>query len=264
MTAAQIGTLLRGQGRRAIDGAWFARHPEWWMLAGSAAFWIVLAAADHAILPRLCLSAAGPIAASLAAWRAAQASSRLGWDVLGWLVMTAAMMPPLVVLPVRHVAFRSFRDRRHRAIAEFLAGYLAVWTLAGAVFIPAAIAAAAGGTRQRPVILAAGTLAAALWQVTPWKRGALRRCHRMTALAPQGWRADAACLGFGLRAGGSCLASCWALMLVPMLAAHNLAALAAVQAVMLRERYQRQPRSRTATSFLLLGAALLFDLRGAL
>ena len=28
-------------------------------------------------------------------------------------------MPPLVVLSVRHVGFRSFRNRRHIAIAEF-------------------------------------------------------------------------------------------------------------------------------------------------
>lgn len=265
MTASEIGAIFRARGMRAAEGGWFARHPEWWMLAISAALWIVLAAtASHAILPRLCLASAGPIAASVAALRAAEVSSRLGWDFLGWMVMTAAMMPPLVILPVRHVAFRSFRDRRHRAIAGFLAGYLAVWTLAGAVLLPAAIAAAARGATERPVILAIGYLMAALWQLTPWKRGALRRCHRTVALAPRGWRADAACLGFGLRSGGSCLASCWVLMTAPMLASHSLAALAGIQAVMLCERYRRVPRPRTSTSLLLLGAAFLFDLRGGL
>ncbi len=72
MTASEIGAILRARGMRAADGGWFARHPEWWMLAISAAFWIVLAAtASHAILPRLCLASAGPIAASVAALRAA-------------------------------------------------------------------------------------------------------------------------------------------------------------------------------------------------
>jgi len=46
----------------------------------------------------------------------------------GWLLMLAAMMPPLVAGPLGHVQERSFARRRLRAMSLFVIGYLAVWT----------------------------------------------------------------------------------------------------------------------------------------
>jgi predicted metal-binding membrane protein len=258
MAALEIGATLRA---RSIGREWLARHPEWWVLAVSAGAWLVLAvAAQHRMLPALCLApSTDPLTASLAGLQAAQKSSQLAWEVADWVLMIAAMMLPLVVLPVRHVAFRSFRDRRHRAIAEFLAGYVGVWILAGMALLPVPIAASALGATQNRLVVAIGYSIAVAWQLTPFKMGALRRCHRTVPLAPDGWRAAAACIRFGLGSGGSCLASCWALMAVPVLTSHGLAAMACIQAVMVRERYQRRPRPQTAASILLLGAAFLFD-----
>jgi predicted metal-binding membrane protein len=263
VAALEIGAIPR---TRSIGGAWFARHPEWWVLGISAGAWLALAvAAQHAMLPALCLApSTNPLATSLAALRAAQTSSQLAWDFLDWVLMTAAMMSPLVILPVRHVAFRSFRDRRHRAIAEFLAGYIGVWIVAGMALLPVLIAAAELGATQRPLVIAIGYSIAAAWQLTPFKSGSLRRCHRTVPLAPDGWRADAACIRFGLGSGGSCLVSCWALMAVPVLTSHGLAAMACIQAVMIRERYQRRPRPQTSASMLLLCTAFLLDLQGGL
>src|ERR1700689_3519407 len=49
----------------------------------------------------------------------------------GWALMLAAMMPPIVVAPLRHVRDRSFASRRARATLLFVAGYASVWMVAG-------------------------------------------------------------------------------------------------------------------------------------
>jgi len=244
-----------------IDRDWFARHPEWWMLAASAAAWLALILSRQAapLVPLCTVSGVEP--ASFSAF-GPPLSPRLAAHFGEWCLMTAAMMPPLVVLPVRHVAFRSFRDRRHRAIAEFLAGYLAVWIVAGAVLLPLLVGAGSLAASGRALIAAAGYALAAAWQLTGCKRAALQRCHRTVPLAAEGWRADIACARYGLGAGGSCLASCWAFMTVAMLGWHALPAMAFLEAAALRERYRPWARRRIRSSIPLLGAAFVLDLSG--
>ena len=53
---------------------------------------------------------------------------------LGWALMLAAMMGPLVAAPLRHVCARSFARRRARAVALFGCGYVAIWMAAGIAF----------------------------------------------------------------------------------------------------------------------------------
>src|ERR1700722_6469024 len=79
----------------------------------------------------LCLTSSGSgfTANLLIAWRSGPLSDLL----FGWGIMTLAMMPPLAIPLIRHVATRSFVVRRNRAIATFLAGVLVVWLLAGLV-----------------------------------------------------------------------------------------------------------------------------------
>ena len=43
---------------------------------------------------------------------------------LGWALMLAAMMAPVLIAPVRHVRDRSFARRRTRSIGLFVAGYV--------------------------------------------------------------------------------------------------------------------------------------------
>jgi predicted metal-binding membrane protein len=85
--------------------------------------------------------------------------------------------------------------------------------------------------------VAAGFAAAALWQLTPVKRWALRACHRAMPLAPQGWRAEMDCLRYGSTMGGYCLASCGVLMLACSLAGHSLPAMLGAAALGVVERY---------------------------
>jgi predicted metal-binding membrane protein len=128
-----------------------------------------------------------------------------------WLVMSVAMMGPLALAGVRHTGLNSFGWRRHRAMAEFGAGYLAVWCLFGGVALTAAALIAGGADLAGlSVVLSA----AVGWQLSPLKYRFLRECHRSLPLPLRGWRAERGALEFGFRNGLSCLGSCWCMMLV--------------------------------------------------
>ena len=235
----------------AISGAaaWFgwdvphdrrADHPAWLVLPLSALAWLFLVLQPESGAIALChapaSSAVGSVTDRLqAAWR----TGALGLMLLGWMVMTVAMMLPRAGAMLRHVAGRSFAARRRRAAAEFLAGYLAAWTLLGVLLVP--LAAAAPGLLGGACVPAAGFLLAAAWQCTAAKRLALLRCHRTGPLSPWGWHADRDCLGFGLAHGKDCAASCWAMMLACMLASHALLPMLCVQAIAASERRARVP-----------------------
>jgi predicted metal-binding membrane protein len=174
----------------------------------------------------------------------------------GSLLMAAAMMFPLLIPAARHAAFRSRWARRHRAIGGVLIGYLGVWTLA--TFAAALALGGAGGAQSDPHhrLAALGLMAAAAWQLTPAKRAALRTCHRSVPLAPDGWRADASCLRYGVSLGGNCVLSCWALMLCPMLAGQSLVLMAGGGAMAFAERLHLEPPLRLSASVLAAAAAL--------
>lgn len=201
----------------AVRFVWL--HPEWWALVVSAGAW--------AVLLRLHAEHVHTTGAMLA----------------NWLVMTLAMMLPMVVMPIRVTAERSLWRRRNRAIAGFLAGYIGGWMLVGvaALFLPPVPAAAAFGV-------------AGVWQLTRWKRAGLAGCHRTVPLAPRGWRADRDCAGYGLRIGSRCILSCWALMLACFFSGHALVATLLVTAVMFGERFLRRPDHRLFAAALFAAA----------
>jgi predicted metal-binding membrane protein len=158
---------------------------------------------------------------------------------LGWALMLAAMMLPLLIAPVRHVRDRSFAQRRARAIALFVSGYTGVWMVAGAVLLSLAMAARLAA----PVSLAPVAAAAAIalvWQFSPVKQLCLNRGHAHAALAAFGPAADLDALRFGVMHGVWCVGSCWALMLVPLLVSTgHLAAMAVVSLWLFAEKLDR-------------------------
>jgi predicted metal-binding membrane protein len=241
---------------------WHADHPEWWTLSISAAAWAVLLL--HATTPyawALCVSpAANTISGFGAKGWAAWQSGALGSMMVGWIAMTAAMMPPLAIPLIRHVAVRSFEFRRNRSVALFLAGIFGVWLLAGVAGVLVLVLAEATGARFGDSPSVAGFLLAALWQLTTVKRRALLRCHRTFSLAPFGWRADWDCLRYGFAYSLDCLASCWALMFATVLATHGLIVCLWVQAIVLMERYARRARLRWSALGLVTLAALRWSL----
>ncbi len=168
-------------------------------------------------------------------------------DLSGWVLMVVAMMVPGALADVRLVALSSLWSRRQRTIVLFLGGYLCVWIGFGVL--------AVGVAEGVGVLLAL----AAVWQLTPWKWRAVRRCHLIEALPPRGARADAACARAGLRYGGRCVVSCWPLMLAMAAAGHQAVALMALATVVVAAEkiVVRSARLRAPAAALLAGAALL-------
>lgn len=217
------------------------RHPEWWVVAVAVAAWAILAGM-----------------AGMAAAHAGHPHRSHG--TLGMVAMVIAMMFPLTLANVRHVALSSLWRRRHRAIAAFLVGYLAVWIAvqAGITMGWKLLASLVG---WQAAVAAVG-IVAALWEVSPAKARRLRRCHRTVPLAPRGWRADADCARYGLTTGLSCVAMCWALMAACAAFSHSLPVMAVLFGVQVSGRYQRrQRRSAPALAALavlsVLGVGLL-------
>jgi len=190
------------------DMTW--RHPEWWSIALSVAAWLVLFSNPWHHLSH----------------------DTIGASLLLWLLMIVAMMFPLVIAQVRDTAFRSLWRRRHRAIGCFLTGYLFSWVLFGAAVLAIRAMWAAAPSTAAVVAVAI----AAAWQLSPWKRRALRRCHRVMPLGPIGWRANVSCARFGWGIGGSCIGACGALMTACALMEHSMLAMGVVTALTMRER----------------------------
>ena len=141
-----------------------------------------------------------------------------------WLIMLAAMMSPVLIGPLRHLAARSLPGRRFAAQTLFVAGYAAMWSVAGVLLLAIADVL----DRLGPATpIAVGV--AILWQLTPVKQRCLNGHHIRPSLAAFGLPAGVAALRFGARLGAWCVGSCWALMLLPLvLMDHQVTAMAVV------------------------------------
>jgi len=198
-------------------------HPEWWAVMAAAVAWMFMAGMSR----------------THASHTESIPGIGHGQCTLGMVYMVIAMMLPLTLTNVRHVALSSLWRRRHLAIAAFLVGYLAVWIV---------VQSAIGGTLGllAPLVgweTAGGVamVAAALWEVAPTKRQRLRRCHRTVPLAPRGWRADADCVRYGVTTGFSCVTMCWALMIAAAAFSHSFMVMTVLFGVQLSGRYQQRP-----------------------
>jgi predicted metal-binding membrane protein len=225
----------------ARPGAALARYgadrPEAWVYAASAACWAALVLMPiGAAATAFCLGGGDRLAAF--SFVAGATFAGFEWPLAAWhwLLMIGAMMLPMAAMAARHVAFRSFPERRGRAVATFLLGYAAIWCAAAPLYLLAGLAVHAAAGDALLVPLAAALVLAAAWQGTAGKQQALRLCHRTVPLPPSGWRADRACLAYGLAHGRYCLRSCWALMLVPTAGGHYPALMLLAGAVGFAER----------------------------
>jgi predicted metal-binding membrane protein len=223
------------------------RFPQ--LLAVSLLGWIALAGFEQSLmLPGLCSAAAG-------SWldqggrgiEAALAVNPPPTLIVSWLTMLLAMMPPLLQQPVAHLWDRSFACRRPRAIAMFVVGYGAIWMAAGlSLLIAAIIVGVIGKAVALPAAIVAVAVALA-WQSTPLKQICLNRCHRLPRLSAFGIAADRDCLRYGVGNGVWCVGTCWALMLIPLVAnGMHVAIMATVAVLTFAERRApaRPPRWR--------------------
>ena len=140
----------------------------------------------------------------------------LGFFVVVWVVMMAAMMFPSV-LPMVVVYGRVSRGRVSTGF--FVAGYLITWTLAGLLAyglfdLGRAIAGNALAWDNGGRYLAAGVLAvSAVYQLTPLKDRCLTKCRGPLRFVLESWREGRfGALRMGAAQGAWCVGCCWALM----------------------------------------------------
>jgi predicted metal-binding membrane protein len=224
-------------------------HPEWWALALSAAAWLVIVATA------LFTAASGDSHhASLSH------SINLTTSLKNWLLMTVAMMFPLSIGAIQATAHRSLWRRRHRAIAGWLVGYLAVWLLVGVtLWLISTLLLTRPMLASRSVVAIAFLLAAS-WQVAPTRARALARCHHTQPIAPAGWRADYDCVRYGWTMGVWCSMTCGALMVACWLVGHGppgVIAMAFATLIGFTERYVARPDPRWLAASIVVMAMIV-------
>ncbi len=148
-------------------------------------------------------------------------ASRAAVFIIGWVVMTVAMMLP-GSLPLLTLFSRMVAARPGRAglLARVGAGYLTMWAavgvaaLAGDTVVHAVAARVVGLDALLPsaVLLAAGA-----YQFTRLKERCLAACRSPLAFVTGHWRGSAPgreAWALGLHHGLFCVGCCWTLMLV--------------------------------------------------
>ena len=137
--------------------------------------------------------------------------------LIGWALMLTAMMAPLVIPALRHVHARSLRSRRWRLVSLVTVAHAAVWTVGGIVLLAVA-SALRSVTGHADLAVLLGLVAALSWQLSPLKQYCLNRHCAHPPISSFGSAADRDALRFGATHAAWCLGSCWALMLVSLLA----------------------------------------------
>lgn len=231
MSAIARAPFAPSPGLRALGRRGLARHPELWVYG-------LACCAGIALVLDVLASGAGPDAHAHHGHhqhapppRSVTETWLIEWRA--WVVMVLAMMLPVAAPYARRVAMRSLWRRRHRAMACFLLGYVAVWLAVGAVLI--GVLVIAGRPQPGPAVLAIALLAAAAWQVSRPRRRTMRRCGALPPAAARGWRADRDCTQVGARIGLRCTFTCGPVMFA-MAVGHGLILMAGLLALLLSER----------------------------
>jgi predicted metal-binding membrane protein len=190
-----------------------------------------------------------------------------GWFLCIWTVMMAAMMFPSVA-PTVALYSRMAGGRTRLAASLFPLGYLVTWLGAGIVAVASsALAARLAGDalswdRAGQPLAAATLLAAAVYQLTPWKNVCLGKCRSPLGALLSSWRGGRlGAVRMGIRNGAWCVGCCWALMAslfaLGVMSVSRMAALAVVIAAEKLLPWRRTATYGTAAVLLSLGVVLL-------
>lgn len=173
-----------------------------------------------------------------------------------WALMSVAMMLPGALPALSHVASHSYRWRRRRAMTEFATVYLALWVAFGAVALTLVGLVHASAGLELGLALAL----ASVWQLTAFKRRALRDCHLSVPLPPRGRSAVIGAARFGMVNGSACVRSCWPVMLAMTVVpgSRMLVWMPVLTGLMTVEKLTRRPRlaARIVAVVLGLGAVV--------
>jgi hypothetical protein len=229
-----------------------SRHPEWWVVLAAAVAWVALlwtvptevptgvptvevptvGAADHGALHA---AAHGP-APSSPPWSAAV----LGSGATAWLLMVLAMMGPVMVPRVRHVAATCVGRVRAAATAATVAGALLVWSVVGVGVIGASAVGLTLDPGRMPLAVAGVGLLVAAYQLSPAKATALSRCHAIRV--PRGEADGLGRLTAGVAYSGWCVVSCGPAMVAMALTRHSLLLMVVLTVGLTAERVAHRPR----------------------
>jgi predicted metal-binding membrane protein len=233
-----MSSVRRASIEAVRDAAW--ARPEWWLLGLGAGSWIVM------------------LVHGVAHWgHTHHHVMSAGEELALWLLMVIAMMLPSLVRASRAIAFRSYAERRHLAIAELLLGYLAVWGAVGAVVV----GLHAYAWSRTHMATAAFFAAAAAWALVPLRASAMQIGHGyVPVLAPSGFQADWDCVKAGVEVGAWCVLSCWPAMMACGISGHAMVAMVIGALVGAAETasFRAPSEERIATAF--AGAAAYFAL----
>lgn len=191
----------------------------------------------------------------------------LGWFLGVWVVMMAAMMFPSVS-PTVALYSRMTRQRAPLAPLVFTSGYLLTWSAAGVLAF--GISALGGEVLGDELswnsagrwIVGATLLAAALYELTPFKDVCLGKCRSPLGFLIGSWRGGlSGALQMGTRHGAWCVGCCWALMAALFaLGVMSIAWMAFVAALIAAEKtlpWRRTVTYGTAAILLLLGVLVV-------
>lgn len=241
MPASVDLATLRSAGRRVRQRA--EHRPEWSALVVAALGWVVLLrmslASPGSVVGRSTgPSTLGDLSGGLAGMCGIVRGT--GWSTWSrpaqaagmWVVMTLAMMLPLTVPSMRHVARMVPAAARPAALAIFCSAFVLAWMPGAslAVWVHGRPPVTAG-------IVAGAFVAAGAWELTPVKRQALLACHRTAVIRAAGPGRRRTCWRYGLSRGAWCTASCGPLMLALLLSGHAIVALLAVSVGLTLQRY---------------------------
>ena len=161
-----------------------------------------------------------------------------------WTLMMAAMMLPSVT-PAATLYARTVRGNRAARIAGLVAGYLAVWAVAGLPAYGLARFAGwlAGGHPGGAQAAAVAVFAlCGVYQLSPFKDRCLAHCRSPLGLLMHygSYRGRLRDPRVGVHHGGYCLGCCWALMLILVaVGVMNVAAMVGLAALVLTEKTWR-------------------------
>ena len=209
-------------GRRAL-----ARRETAFLLIAAAAAWVATVA-----LARGMAGMTGAMGLGLVAF------------VPVWTLMMAAMMLPSVT-PAATLYARTVRGNRAARIAGLVAGYLAVWAVAGLPAYGLARFAGwlAGGHPGGAQAAAVAVFAlCGVYQLSPFKDRCLAHCRSPLGLLMHygSYRGRLRDLRVGVHHGGYCLGCCWALMLILVaVGVMNVLAMVGLGALVLTEKTWR-------------------------
>ncbi|MCF1471450.1 DUF2182 domain-containing protein [Agrobacterium vitis] len=216
------------------------KEPPWpTLLTFSLIGWLAMAFTSHGNdALDLCISASGALLDR--GWRAFQVQismMSISGVAVSLIIMLTAMMSLILRDPIKHIWNRSLKRRRVRSLGMFFVSYCGLWAVCAPLLVVLGMVLRVGASLvDLPVLLLALGLVG-FWQITPWKQRILNQCHWTPRLSAFGWSADRDCLRYGLREGGLCVGTCWALMVLPFAEYdYHLLFMAATSVIMVSER----------------------------